>query len=351
MPQDVRCTISVTFTPSILGTETGTLTVTDNATGSPQSAALAGTGVVPVALSPASPSFGSQAEYTTSAAKAITLTNNLDSALAISNITTSGDFAQTNTCGSSVAANGKCTISVTFTPSIIGADTGTLTVTDGASNSPQTASLAGTGMVPAALSPSSRSFGNQPENTTSAVKTITFSNNLDTALAISNITASGDFAQTNTCGSSVPANGQCSISVTFTPTIIGADTGTLTVTDGASNSPQTASLTGTGIEQAKVAPASLGFGGETVGTSTAAKNVTLTNNLSATLPLSITFTGANPGDFAETDTCAGSLAANSVCTISVTFTPTTTGARTASLNVNDSANNSPQTVALTGTGR
>jgi hypothetical protein len=351
VPANSTCTIWVTFTPGIIGADTGTLTVTDGAANSPQTASLAGTGVLPVTLLPASPSFGKQAENTTSAAKTISLTNNLDSTLAISSITTSGDFAQTNTCGSSVAANTTCTISVTFTPSIIGADTGTLTVTDGAANSPQTASLAGTGVLPVTLLPASPSFGKQAENTTSAAKTITLTNNLDSALTISNITTSGDFAQTNTCGSSVAANTTCTISVTFTPSIIGADSGTLTVTDGAANSPQTASLGGTGVEQAKVAPASLGFGGETVGSSSAGKTVTLTNNLSAALPISITFTGAYPGDFAETDTCAGSVGAASSCTITVTFTPTATGTRTATLNVNDTANNSPQTVALTGTGK
>jgi hypothetical protein len=350
MGPGVKCTLSVTLTPSQTGAETAAVTVADSAANSPQTVALSGTGVVPVALSPVSLSFGKQALNMTSAAKTVNLTNNLDSALAITTITASGDFAQTNNCGTSVPANSKCTISVTFTPSLIGGETGTLTVTDGASTSPQTASLSGTGVVPATLSPISLSFGNQPQSTTSAAKNVTLTNNLDSALAIT-ITTSGDFAQTGDCGSSVPADGKCTISVTFTPSIIGGETGTLTVTDGASNSPQTAALAGTGIVQAKVAPISLTFAKQTVGSTSAAKDVTLTNNLSAALPISITFTGANPGDFAETDTCSGSVAAGSQCTVAVTFTPTAAGTRTATLNVNDSANNSPQTVALTGTGK
>jgi len=350
MAPGVKCTISVTFTPSQTGAETAALTIADNAANSPQSVALSGTGVVPVALSPISLSFGKQAENVPSPAKTITLTNNLDYPLAISSITTSGNFAQTNNCGTSVPANSKCTISVTFTPSIIGGETGDLTVTDSASTSPQTASLSGTGVVPATLSPISLSFGNQPQSTTSAAKNVTLTNNLDSALAIT-ITTSGDFAQTGDCGSSVPADGKCTISVTFTPSSIGGETGTLTVTDSASNSPQTAALSGTGIVQAKVAPISLTFAKQPVGSPSAGKNVTLTNNLATALPISITFTGANAGDFAETDTCSGSVAAGSQCTITVTFTPTAAGTRTATLNVNDSANNSPQTVALTGTGK
>ena len=107
------------------------------------------------------------------------------------------------------------------------------------------------------------------------------------------------------------------------------------------------------IVQTKVSPTSLTFAVLKVGSTSAAKKVTLTNNLSTALTISsITFTGVDPGDFTSpTNTCGGSLAAKSTSTISVIFTPGATGGRTATMNVNDSANNSPQTVALTGTGK
>jgi hypothetical protein len=196
-------------------------------------------------------------------------------------------------------------------------------------------------------------FGNQAENTTSAAKTVTLTNNLNTTLAISSITASGDFSPaTNTCGNSVPAKGKCTIHVTFTPTALGTRTGTLTVTDNAPNNPQTASLTGTGILQATASPASLTFAAQKVGTTGVAKNVTLTNNLTTTLTFSgVTFTGADPGDFTQTNTCGLSLKPKAHCTISVKFTPSALGARTATMDVNDGANNSPQSVSLTGTGK
>jgi hypothetical protein len=125
------------------------------------------------------------------------------------------------------------------------------------------------------------------------------------------------------------------------------------VTDAASDSPQTASLTGTGIAQATVSPTSQTFGAQKVGTSSAAKNVTLKNNLLTTLTISgFTFTGADPGDYAvSSTTCGSSLPSKTTCTISVVFKPTVIGARSSTLNVNDSANNSPQAVALTGTGK
>src|SRR5208282_4792201 len=90
-------------------------------------------------------------------------------------------------------------------------------------------------------------FGNQAINTTSAAQTINLTNTQSTALAIASLTTSGAFAQTNTCGSSVPAQGKCTISVTFTPSLLGGVTGTLTVIDSGTNSPQTVSLSGTGV--------------------------------------------------------------------------------------------------------
>jgi len=97
-----------------------------------------------------------------------------------------------------------------------------------------------------ALSPASLTFGTQFVQTTSAPQTITLTNGGTAALAITNLTASGDFAQTNTCGTSVAAGGNCSISVSFTPTSAGQRSGTVTIADNAANSPQTVSLTGTG---------------------------------------------------------------------------------------------------------
>lgn len=113
---------------------------------------------------------------------------------------------------------------------------------------------------------------------------------------------------------------------------------------------QTVGLTGTGVAQVTVSPASLTFAVQKVGTKSAAKTVTLTNNLPTALPFGISFTGADPNDFAATNNCSSSVPAKSHCSISVTFTPGATGKRTATLNVNDSANKSPQTVSLSGTG-
>ena len=202
------------------------------------------------------------------------------------------------------------------------------------------------------LSPASLMWGKIVVGVTSGAKTVTLTNTGTAALDIGNIATSGDFAQkivAKSCGSALAAGTSCVIEVTFTPTQIGVRTGTLTITDNASNSPQTVPLSGTGIPQATLTPTSKTFPAEMVGTSSPAVVFTLANKQSVTLSNIMIST---TGDFSvSTTTCTTSLAAKSKCTISVVFTPTMTGTRTGTLKVSDSANNSPQTSSLTGTGK
>ena len=100
-----------------------------------------------VTLSPSSLTFGTTNLHETSAAQNVTLTNSTSAALAITSIVASGDFAQTNTCGTSVATNGSCSISVTFTPTSGGARSGSIVITDSGAGSPRTVTLTGTGQV------------------------------------------------------------------------------------------------------------------------------------------------------------------------------------------------------------
>lgn len=248
-----NCAIAVTFTPTAAGARTGNLTVTDNASGSPHSATLSGTGVAlapQASLSPAMLTFSSQITGSTSAAQVVTLSNGGAAALAVTQIAASGDFAETNTCGSSVGAGASCAISVTFTPTAAGARTGTLTVTDNDASASQTAALSGTGATPApqaTLSPATLTFASETMGTVSSSQTVTLSNGGTAALSVTQIGASGDFSETNTCGASVAAGGSCTISVAFTPTVVGARGGNLTVTDSAASSHQSATLSGHGL--------------------------------------------------------------------------------------------------------
>src|SRR5579859_458116 len=143
------CTITIKFTPTVTGTRTGAITVTDNAPDSPQTTNLTGNGTSgAVSLSSTGLNFGSQNLGTTSSAQTVTLTNVGSTLLTITNIATAGDFALTNNCAITVAAGANCTINVTFTPHAAGLIVGVITLTDSAPDSPQIVMLTGTGLAP-----------------------------------------------------------------------------------------------------------------------------------------------------------------------------------------------------------
>ena len=348
------CTINVTFSPTTIGPLTGTLTLTDNASGSPQVVQLSGTGVLPAPnVSPAGLSFGNQLVGTVSASQPVTVTNTGPAALSFTSLAISSGWTQSNNCLPSVAANASCTINVSFSPTAGGLQSGALTLTDNAINSPQTVSLSGTGLAPVvSLSATSLNFAGQSVSTTSASQPVTLTNTGTGTLISLTITSSGDFAQTNNCAGSVAPTASCMINVTFTPTAIGSRTGTLTLTDSASDSPQMINLSGTGLgATASLSASSLTFPSQLVGTTSSSQQITLQNTGNTALSItSITLGGSNPGDFSLSQTCGNSVAAGSNCTLTVTFTPTARGARSATVSIVDNAADSPQTISLTGTG-
>ena len=328
-----------------------------------------------VSLTPTSLDFGNQLVNTPSAIQTVTLKNTGTAALIINNIsingTNTGDFSQTNNCPispSMLAAASTCSINVTFTPTVAGARSASISITDNATGSPQTDALSGTGTstpAPAvSLSPTSLNFGNQNVGTTSAAKSIMLTNSGTASLTISSIALSGtnvgDFAQTSTCPLSpntLAAGSNCTISVTFTPTTNGTQSASVTITDNAAGSPHSVSLSGMGITPAPtvtLTPNSLNFGNELINTTSSPQTVTLKNSGTALLTISsISITGANPSDFAQTNNCPVSpntLAVGSSCIINVAFTPPVTGSRSASVSINDNAAGSPHLVALSGTG-
>jgi hypothetical protein len=200
--------------------------------------------------SPSSLTFGSTTVGATSGAQSVTVSNTGSASAAVSGISVTGDFAQTNTCGSSIAAGASCSVSVTFHPTASGSRTGSLTVTSNATNSPTNVALSGTGATTGTAtlttSPSSLSFAATAVGSASAAQSVTVSNTGSAAASVSSVAVSGDYTQTNTCGSSIAAGGSCTVSVTFHPSTSGTRTGTLTVTSNATNSPSTVALTGSG---------------------------------------------------------------------------------------------------------
>jgi hypothetical protein len=326
-----------------------------------------------VFANPSSLAFGNQPKGTASASQTVTLTNNTQTALASIVISFTGtnplDFSQTNNCPSTpltLAPATSCTITVTFTPSTTSAESATLNIADSDASSPQTVTLTGTGTAPppgVTLTPSSLNLGTLTVGTLSSAQTVTLSNNSAVAVTITSpgITITGanaaDFSDTTTCpavGSTLAAGTTCTISVSFKPSVASAESATLSVTDSDASSPQTAMLSGTGtapVGSVTVAPTTIAFGTLNINSTSPVTKVTLTNGKATALTItSVSLAGPNASDFAAASACGASLAANTNCTISVTYTPTIVGAESATLSIVDSDSTSPQTVTLSGTG-
>ena len=204
------------------------------------------------ASSPNLLTFTAQNMGTSSAAQTLTLNNNYGGAsLNIASIATTGDFAKTTSCGDSLAVGANCTVSVTFTPTVAGSASGSLTIFSNAPGSPHTVNLSGIGTqvaVPVVLfAPTSLTFSEQAMGTSSAPKTATLTNTGNAALAIAGIAPTGDFAVSNTCGPSLAASASCNLSITFTPSATAGRVGVAKVTSNATGSPHSVILSGTGV--------------------------------------------------------------------------------------------------------
>jgi hypothetical protein len=304
---------------------------------------------------PLSLNFGNQTVGTASAPLSTTLSNSGSTALSITSIAVTannGSFAETNTCGSSLAAGATCSITLTWTPSAAGAMTGTIAITDTASNSPQTVTLTGTGNEPAVtVSAASLTFPTQVVFTSSRAQNVTLTNTGTGTLAISSIVATGgEFSETNTCGTTVAPGTNCTISVTFAPKAKGTLGGTVTITDNAPHSPQKIRLSGCGTF-VQLSRGTLNFGNQPVGTTSPPQSVTMSNKGDSAVSITgISISGSDPADFSVADNCGSSLAAGASCVFNVSFTPGQQGKRTAVLSIDDNGGCSPQSIGLSGTG-
>ena len=214
--------------------------------------------------------------------------------------------------------------------------------------------LSSAGAQTVTLSTNTFSWGTQAVGTPSTVKTVTLKNGKSVALSIASIASSlPDYTPSSTCPiapATLQAGATCTISAVFDPTVLGLRSGSLAITDSSSNSPQSVTLLGTGIAAVTATPASILFGNESTGKTSAAKVVTVKNSQS--VPLAITGITTGLSVFTTTTTCPISpitLAAGSTCTVSVSFAPSVAGSFTDTLTIADNASNNP-TVSLSGTG-
>jgi hypothetical protein len=337
-------------TPAVIGDTSAPFTITANLT---------------LGVSVSAMSFGNVPLATPSATRTLTLSNPSSNAVPLTSISTgNSEFAITaDTCAGSVPAkvgttNGTCSLTVTLMPTSIGPRTGTLTVVSGVAGAPPV-SLSGTGTFVLAASVSAADFGNVPVATASVARTVTLTNGNGIAIPLTSVaTDNNEFAiAANTCGGSVPAksgttNGTCSLTLKLTPAAIAARTATLTIANGATNTP-VVSLRGTGTLLLAASVSAVDFGNVTVGTASTARTVTLTNVSGVAIPLTSVATGNI--EFAVTaNTCGTSVPAktgttNGSCSLTLKLAPAAAGTRTATLAIVSGATNS-LAVSLVGTG-
>ena len=305
----------------------------------------------------------------TSTPASITLTNTGAAPLTITGLAKSGanatEFTVTGTCaGTSVTVNAgaSCTIGATFTPLVAGTRSATLTVQSNATTNP-TITLTGTAAAAATpsivINPASLLFNSQTVGTPSAVRQIAVTNNGTLNISITQVASSAntEFAMTTDCVGNLAAGATCSVNITLTPSVAGARSATLTITSNATGSPHRIALSGPGVTvptgAATLAASALSFPATPAGTTATAMKTTLTNTGNAPLSVaSVALGGANSAEFGVggNTTCGtvGMLAVDSSCDLEATFTPQSSGGKSASIVVTHGVGTS--TVALDGTG-
>jgi len=312
-----------------------------------------GSGTPAVTLSLTSLAFGTVTDGTTSATQTVKVTNSGTGTLDVTSIALEGgagslEFAVTaNLCGTTLAAGANCTFGVVFKPQTAGTYYATVGVTDNATGSPQGVAVSGTGSAATqptvSLSVPSLAFGSETVGVETAAQTVTLKNTGTLAVSITSIALTGAGASSyvitaKTCTTTLAVAASCTFSAAFKPTANGLMSAAIAVTDNASGSPQSVSLTGTGTGGSSgplsLTPTPLNFGSENVGNLSEAQLITIKNTSAASLTLqSISFFGAYPTSFTQLDTCYAVLTAGSSCYALVSFYPQTTGTLSASYDV------------------
>jgi len=367
------CTISVYFKPSTLTNESASLQITGSQTNGTQTVPLTGTGVTPtpvtLQITPASLAFGNVVmsqnaiqivQLKNTSSQAITLSV---SPLATGNLPTPDYMAQPD-CGGTVAAGATCNLAVTFTPSLIGEDDGSITLTLNASqpnHNTQVISATGKGLPFLTASPANIDFGAQYASLP-VTRMITLANPSSTATAYFSIGSASLSAPYTVSGTTCPlsigvtrflnASASCTVSVTYTATDAGEQDSALTFTSSANALPVTVPLTASGsVPVIQLSATSYNFGSVTRGQGPASTTINLSNTGGDTITgLTIQVTGSNASDFTTSGCNSGSIQAHTYCALKINFAPTVTGAEAATITVSGSQINGTMTIALSGNG-
>ena len=348
------CTVSVTFTPSNLGTYSLSLQLMAHYSSAPSikftpAVAITGTGIAqpPPTFTPGSLQFGNVFVGSVSASQTLTLTNPAaGQPITVEPFTFAkgtGAFALNSNCPHKLAAGASCQIMVVFEPESLGAisDALELNYLDGSGLLHSVfAGLTGIGITPPAvltISPATLDFGNQVVNISSGVRSITFANTstTDTVAINVGVTGSGVLPQPSSCNSPLAPGASCTAPFIFTPTAIQTYnlSGTVKVQSAVCGggcvrnyATQTFNITGVGIAQPPVlaiSPATLDFGKQLANATSAPLPVTVTNT-SATDTIALTdFAIYSPGFSVNFSSCHPPLAPGASCTVYYMFSPTT----------------------------
>ncbi len=328
------CTINVAFRPTAAGLRTGSVTFNTN---DPQHGTivvqLSGMGTA-LLLNPTALTFGTIAGTQTFTVQNLgnTVLTGLAFTKAGANTT---DFTVTTLpqifggCGTTLAAGRTCTMSVRFG----GSSTVRTAAVNVASSDPagvQAVTLTG-GVAPAVtLSPSTLGFGNGNLTTTSAAQSFTVTSSGNWPVSITSVALGGfngnQFAQTNNCPAILAVSATCTVNVAFTPTTVGAKSGTVTVNVGSPALSKSVTLTGTGVNpNPSIAVAPTSWNGRTGSGGTVTQTFTVTSNGGAPVQMAATAatfgTSTNNRFSITVNTCSGKIfAVNQTCSVTVSFT-------------------------------
>jgi hypothetical protein len=247
------CQVGVTFTPQTYITYVGDVLISSS--GGTQAVQLNGTGLVNFALSKDFLQFPLTLVGQPSAPMEVKMTNISDAPIPIDSVQMGGldpsEWTQTNNCGSVLAAYQQCQFEIVFTPNTYGAQAATMLIFTNSTTPKRAVELRGTGYA-ITYSPTSINFGNVVVGQSSTMA-VTFNNADSAAIPILSVVFDGQNPKnaitfnTNCPNNAFPANGTCTISVTFTPPGVGSLSGTMSVGDADPTGPQLVAITGSGV--------------------------------------------------------------------------------------------------------
>jgi hypothetical protein len=345
------CTIAVTYTASETQTEGAQLNITHDPQQTSDVVYLGGEGSA-ATLVPSTTRlpFGSQKAGTTSLSRVVNLINTSPYPASVKSISATAPFTETNTCTVPVAPQASCRIAVSYTPKAAQSNSGILTFTGYGPGGSQTVNLSGNGWTTSALGVSPGALTLETvEGLVAASGSVTASNGTSQALPLGKISVTTPFTQTNNCGTSLGAGASCTVTVQFAATQPATIHGHVTIPFTGTGSPLTVALTGIGDSALSFEPPA-GFTQQVVGTTTTQFAGLGNGTPHPTITVSsISLQGA---DFSiVSNTCPTTFPPFTGCDgITLGFTPTQTGLRTATLTVMADDSSQAHVLTLQGTG-